>query len=79
MLTGVHVFTTFTSLQRYWLGLVSCMAQLVEYRMMHALLSGVFSVAGLSTAVSDKNNNNNHIDSHLTTVGSSILIEFTAK
>lgn len=76
-MTGVHVFTTFTSLQRYWLGLVSCMAQLVEYRMMHALLSGVFSVEELSTAVSD--NNNNDIDSHLMTVGSSIIFDLTAK
>lgn len=77
METGVHVFTTFTSLQRYWLGLVSCMAQLVEYRMMHALLSGVFSVEELSTAVSD--NNNNDIDSHLMTIGSSIMSRSTAK
>lgn len=42
------------------------MAQLVEYKMMHALLSDAFCVE-LSTAVSD-NNNNNDIDSHLTTV-----------
>lgn len=70
MVAGVHVSTTFTSLQRYWFGLVSCMAQLVEYRM-HALLCGVLSVEELPTLVSDDNNNND-IDSHSTAIGNFI-------
>ena len=77
MVTGVHVFLRHL-LRCKDLGLGWCPAwRSWLNKTIHVLLSGIFSVKELCTAVSD--NNNNHIDSHLTTVGSSILIESTAK